>query len=474
MHDNTMPHPPNSNTTSPISSLSVEELLPSSIEAERFILSALLIGDQGIWDQIMNILRATDFHKHSHQDIFKIMEGFYQQGRCGDLLSVSEELKKQQKLDSIGGAAYLAELVESSASLVSAEECARVIKEKSVLRKIIHLCAHFRQKAMSQNFSALDVFIDSLEKEFFKFTEHISKQELISVSSLVKDSLDRLEELSHKKISVTGVPTSFTELDHLTSGFQPGELTIIAARPSMGKTAISLNIALSASLEGKKIAFFSVEMAREQIIKRLLSLAGKIPLSDLRTGQMESAAWDQLVYAASRLSEVSFFIDDSSIISPFEIRSRARRLKSRNGLDLIIVDYLQLMSLKTPMESREREVSEISRLLKSMAKELNVPVVALSQLNRGVEGRSNRRPMLADLRESGSLEQDADVIMMLYRDEYYNENSEEKGQAEVILNKQRNGPTGTVKLRWNPIYGLFENNIVMETNVPPPESPIPF
>ncbi len=451
------------------------ELQPSSLSAERFVLGTLLMGEQNLWDQIMDILQAEDFYKHAHQDIFSVMVAIYQQGRCGDLLSVSENLKKQQKLEKIGGDTYLAQLVGEISSLVNAEECAIIVREKSVLRKIIQLCAHFQQKAITQNFEKLDVFIDSLEKDLFTFTEKLSKQSLVAVSDLVSGSLERLEELSHKKLSVTGVSTSFTELDHLTSGFQPGELTIIAARPSMGKTAISLNMALSAALDGKKIAFFSVEMACEQIIKRLLSLLGKIPMSNLRTGQIGSGDWDKLVSAAGSLSDISFFVDDSSIISPFEIRSRSRRLKSRHGLDLIVIDYLQLMSLKSNIESREREVSEMSRLLKAMAKELNIPVIALSQLNRGVENRTNRRPILADLRESGSLEQDADVIMMLYRDDYYNKDSEHQGQAEVILNKQRNGPTGTVKLKWIPTYGLFDSNVLTtELPPPPPPSPVPF
>ncbi len=449
-----------------------EKILPCSLEGERFILGVLLMGQQRIWDEIMEILEPEDFYKHAHKDIFTCMKRFYKIGQTADILSISEELKKENKLESIGGSLYLAELVEESASPVSAEECSHIIKEKSVLRKIIKLCSDFRQRAISHDFLKLDNFIDSLEKDLFQFTENFNKSQLLPLPDIIKPGLDRLEELHHKKLSVTGVSTSFTELDHLTSGFQPGELSIIAARPSMGKTAFSLNIALSASLNNKKVAFFSVEMAKEQILMRLLSLTGKIPLSHLRTGQIASEDWDNLVLAASKLNEVSFFVDDSSFLSPFEIRSRARRLKSQQGLDLLIIDYLQLMGLKENMESREREVSEMSRLLKSIAKELNIPVVALSQLNRGVEGRTNRRPLLSDLRESGSIEQDADVIMMLYRDNYYNSNSDNRNKAEVILNKQRNGPTGTVHLKWNPLFGLFENDIPLAEEQPPPPVPV--
>ena len=444
------------------------KILPHSPEGESYILGSLLVGDTSTWDTIMDILQESDLYKPAHQTIFSCMETLYKQGSSVDIVCVSEELRKQKKLELVGGTPYLAELAEHSTSLVSAEECAQIIKEKSLLRKVIQLCSYFRQKALAQDFSKLDIFMDSLEKHLFQLTDSFHTQDIVTINSIIQDNLLQLEELYHKKLSVTGVSSSFTELDHLTSGFQSGELTIIAARPSMGKTALSLNIALNASLNGKKVAFFSIEMAKEQVLKRLLSLTGKIPLSNLRTGQMSSEDWDRLVQAASQLSEVQFFIDDSSSISPFEIRSRARRLKARHGLDLLIVDYLQLMRLKTSLESREREVSEISKLLKSMAKELSLPVIALSQLNRGVEGRTNRRPLLSDLRESGSIEQDADVIMMLYRDEYYNTNSDKRGEAELILNKQRNGPTGLVNLKWNPIYGVFESSISMDTEVPPP------
>ena len=452
----------------------LDKNLPFSEEGERFILGALLMGQIRTYDDVMEILSEEDFHKQAHKDIFACMVQLYKNGQTADILSLSEALKKEKKLEGVGGDLYLADLVAESASPISAEECAHLIREKSILRQIINLCGHFQQRAMSQDFSKLDAFIDSLERSLFQFTENLTQNQLLPVPELIKGNLERLEELYHKKISVTGVSSSFTELDNLTSGFQPGELSIIAARPSMGKTAFSLNVALSAALNNKKVAFFSVEMAKEQILMRLLSQVGKVPLSHLRTGQIASGDWDNLVLAGGKLSEIAFFVDDSSFLSPFEVRSRARRLKSRQGLDLLIVDYLQLMGLKEKMESREREVSEISRLLKSIAKELSIPVLALSQLNRGVEGRTNRRPLLSDLRESGSIEQDADVIMMLYRDDYYNPESDKKGKAEIILNKQRNGPTGTVHLKWDPQFGLFENDVPRMAEIegtPPPPPP---
>ena len=437
-------------------------------------MGALLTGKQRVWDEIMEILHSEDFHKSAHKDIFACMEKFHKRGRTADILSINEELKKENLLESAGGALYLAELVEESASPVSAEDCAHLVREKSLLRKLIALCSDFRQRALSHDFKKLDSFIDSLERDLFQFTESLSPNRLLPLADIVTPGLQKLEELQLKKLSVTGVSTSFTELDHLTSGFQPGEFSVIAARPSMGKTALSLNIAYSACLNGKKTAFFSLEMAKEQILMRLISLSGKVPLSHLRSGQIKTEDWDKLLLSAGRLKELPFFVDDSSFLSPFEIRSRARRLKAQEGLDLLILDYLQMMGLKDNIESREREVSEISRLLKSIAKELNIPVVALSQLNRGVEGRTNRRPLLSDLRESGSIEQDADLIMMLYREDYYKSDSDKKGQAELILNKQRNGPTGTVILKWEPSFGRFENHIPGMEEEKAPEPPIPF
>ena len=460
-----------------IQNISLEGInLPSSQEGERFILGALLTGPERTWDEVMELLSTEDFHKPAHRDIFSAMEKFHKEGQTADILSLSEELKKENKLEGVGGGIYLARLAEESTSPVSAEECARILREKSLLRKMILLCSDFRQRALSHDFTNLDDFIDSLEKSLFQFTENLTQNQLVPITDFVETNLKKIEELNLKNLTVTGVPTSFTELDHLTSGFQEGELTIIAARPSMGKTALSLNMALSACLEGRKVAFFSLEMAKDQVLMRLFSLAGKVPLSHLKNGQIASDEWDNLVYAGSRLSKIDFFVDDSSFLSPFELRSRARRMKLQKGLDLLFVDYLQLMGLKESMESREREVSEISRLLKAIAKELKIPVVALSQLNRGVEGRSNRRPLLSDLRESGSIEQDADVIMMLYREDYYN-NESKKGQAELILNKQRNGPTGVVHLKWEPQLGSFENYVpIVEESPPPPDtsSPVPF
>ena len=446
-----------------------EKTPPHHLDAEMTVLGSLLVGDSKAWDEVQGFLKDSDFYKPSHGFIFSAARSLEEKGDSIDVVTVSNILEKNGKLEQAGGSTYLADLISHTPSNVSIASCAKIIKEKSLLRAIIQQSRNLMGQAQAQEFEDIDVFLDQVEADIFKLCQQHTEQNLTPINQLIKQGLDHLESLHGKNLNITGLSSSFEEIDQMTSGFQPGELIIIAARPSMGKTALSLNMALNASLDGKKVAFFSVEMAKEQLLIRLLSALTHIRLSALKTGNIQQD-WDQLMEGATRLSETAFFIDDSSHISPFEIRSKARRLKAQHGLDLIVVDYIQLMSMKKNIDSREREVSEMSRLLKSIAKELSVPVLALSQLNRGVENRNNRRPLLSDLRESGSIEQDADVILMLYRDEYYNSNTTHKGKTEVIISKQRNGPTGTVILKWYPEYGLFENNIIMDTS-PMPEHP---
>ena len=443
---------------------------PHDLSAEMSLLGALLIGDDQAWGEIYGQLNSSDFYKPAHGHIFSAIQSLEEKGSPIDVLTVSDALKKAQNLEKSGDSAYLAELISYTPSTISIAACAKIIKEKSLLRAVIKQSSEFIRQAQAQEFEEIDVFLDQMEANIFKLSQKKIGQNVFPIDQLVREGLDQLEGLHGKNLSITGLSTSFEELDNMTSGFQPGELVVVAARPSMGKTALSLNMALQAALEGKKIAFFSVEMAKEQLLIRLLSSLNRIPLSSLKTGNLSEKNWDLLMEGASRLSETHFFIDDSSHISPFEIRSRARRLKAQHGLDFIVVDYIQLMSMKKQVDSREREVSEMCRLLKSIAKELSIPVLALSQLNRGVESRTNRRPLLSDLRESGSIEQDADVIIMLYRDEYYNPNTSQKGKTELIISKQRNGPTGKVILNWRPEFGLFENNITTDLS-PLPEHP---
>ncbi|MBX7230614.1 MAG: replicative DNA helicase [Bdellovibrionales bacterium] len=445
-----------------------QRIPPQNIEAEQAVIGGLLIEPEK-WDDVRELISPEDFYKPAHKKIFLALQALNKRNHPTDLVTVSNYLREHNELESIGGPSYLAEIMEQIPSTAHLTSHAQIIHDKSVLRKIVHVSQSFIEKAFNPDYDSLDNFLDGIEQQIFQVSQARGTQGLVDASELVRLSLQKIEELYAKKLKVTGVPTGFIELDELTAGFQPGEFIIIAARPSMGKTAFSLNFTLHAALkEKKKVAYFSVEMAKEQVMIRLLASTAKVRLGDLRIGQIDDLAWPRLINTAATISETNLFIDDTAGISPFEIRAKARRLKATHGIDMIIIDYLQLMSLKQKVENRQQEVSEISKLLKSIAKELQIPVVALAQLNRAVEGRSDRRPMLSDLRESGSIEQDADVIMMLYREDYYDrENPEIKGMAEVIVGKQRNGPTDTIKLRWLPEYGLFENNI------PGPMAPLP-
>ena len=453
----------------------MREVFPSSLSAERAILGILLMGEEGDWDEVAGYLKEEDFFQPAHKTIFSHIQELYKKGQSADPVTVANSLKKGDKLDQVGGASYLSDLIHQLTSKTNIRAYADITVEKATLRKIIQKSEEFIEKAYKEDYTKIEHFVDYLESEIFKLGDQGKESHLVPLDSLVEAGIKRLEDLFHKKISLTGLSSSFSELDHLTAGFQPSDLIILAARPSMGKTALSLNFALHNALyQKKKVAFFSLEMSKESVLMRLLSSLSQINLSQIMSGQIQEGRWSDLINAAGQLSSVDFYIDDSSPLSPYEIRSKARRLKSKKGLDLIVVDYLQLMQLPEKSETREREVSEMSRLLKSFAKELGIPIITLSQLNRGVEGRANRRPILSDLRESGAIEQDADLIMMLYREDYY-EGGSGNNTAEVIINKHRNGPTGTVELKWVPEFGIFENNIPSnEIKAPLPEDQAPF
>ncbi len=454
--------------------MELKKVPPQNIDAERSVLGGLLL-DQEAWDEISDLIGEADFYKPSHKKIFAAIKDLNQKSEPTDLITVSNHLMSTNEIDSVGGPAYLAELMEQTPSAANIGNYAKIVHEKYLLRRLIKLNLNMSEKAYSQDFADINSFMDECEAGIFALAEQKKMQGLVASSDLIKASIEKLEKLYAEKGELTGVPSGFTVMDGMTAGFQPGEMSILAARPSMGKTAFSLNIALHAALREKKsVAYFSVEMAKEAVMMRMLAIEAKIKLSDMRVGSLDNKSWSRLINTAATISEAPIFIDDTSGISPFEIRAKARRLKAKHGLDMIMIDYLQLMSLKQKVESREREVSEISKTLKAVAKELSVPVIALAQLNRGVEGRSDRRPMLSDLRESGSIEQDADIIMMLYREDYYDrDNPDIKGQSEVIIGKQRNGPTGAVKLRWISEYGIFANFVEQNAGPggPPPGAP---
>jgi replicative DNA helicase len=449
---------------------------PQNLEAEQSVLGSLML-DSEVFNLVSDMISLNDFYKPAHQRIYESIFQLSNSQQPIDLITVSNALQSQGDLESIGGSNYLLELINRTVSSVNVVSYAKIIKEKAMLRKVISASTGLIDKAYNEDFSDLDAFIDSAEAEFYKIGEAKTTDGLASSMEVVKSSLLRIEELYKRKSDVTGLGTGFTALDKMTAGLQGGELIIVAARPSMGKTAFSLNMAQSIVLRQKKtLAYFSLEMGRDQLMMRILSSESRINMKDIRAGRVPDNAWPKLIHSAQQLSESKLFIDETSGVSPFEIRARARRLKAQHGLDCIMIDYLQLMDLKQKVESRERAVSEISKGLKSLAKELGIPIVALAQLNRGVEGRSDRRPLLSDLRESGSIEQDADVIMMLYREDYYDKDDPEKaGHAEVIVGKHRNGPTGNVKLKWEAEYGRFRDadNEPSHPLPPPPAQATP-
>lgn len=462
----------NSNSTSK----QISKIPPQHLEAEFSVLGGLML-DSEAFDQVVDLISVDDFYKPSHQIIFTTILDLHQKQQPIDLVTVTNHLITKNELDQIGGADYLLTLLEKVISAANIEAHAKIIKEKSLLRKLISTATDLIEKTYTNEFSDAESLIDFAESEILKVGEQNSHSGLVGSTEIVTGAIKKIEDLYQRKADVTGVPTGFTELDKMTSGLHPGELTIIAARPSMGKTAFSLNVASYIALKAKKsVAYFSVEMGKESLMMRLLAGESKISMSELRNGRIQDASWPKLIQAAGSISESKLFIDDTSGISPFEIRARCRRLKAQHGLDCIMIDYLQIMQLKQRVDSREREVSEISRSLKALSKELAVPVIALAQLNRGVEGRSDRRPMLSDLRESGSIEQDADVIMMLYRDDYYDkEDPDKQGHAEVIIGKQRNGPTGTVKLRFDAKTNKFKDADPDSVSpLPPPQAPPPM
>ena len=437
---------------------SIYKVPPHHTEAEQSILGGILLDNQAL-NAVIEILTRTDFYSEGHRKIFDALVDLSDRGEPCDIITLSSNLKDRQTLESVGGMAYLSLLVENVTSAANIVYYARIVKEKAILRDLITTATEILQKTYNAG-TDIDSVLDEAEQAIFEISENKIRPSFHKIKDIVKDNFRELERLSERQDLITGVPTGFDRLDEITSGLQRSDLIIIAGRPSMGKTAFALNIAQNAALKsGVSVAVFSLEMAKEQLVFRMLSSEAKVDSQRLRKGFLGETDWKKLVKASGDLSEAAIYIDDSPAITVLEMKAKARRLKADSGLDLVILDYLQLMRGSAYKESREQEISEISRSLKALAKELNVPVIALSQLNRKVEDRTNRRPQMADLRESGAIEQDADVIAFIYRDEVYNkaDDNPEKGIAEIIIGKQRNGPTGTVKLAFLEKYTCFEN-----------------
>jgi replicative DNA helicase len=437
---------------------SLYHLPPQSIEAEESLLSAILLDNNTLLD-VVEILAVADFYRTAHQKIYAAIIELFDKGEPIDLVTLANNLKEKGQLEGVGGASYLARLVDAIPLAVNAQHYAKIIADKASLRRLIEKANAIAKRCYDDRGNVDDV-IDFAEASIFEISERKTSQSFFPISRLIIRNIETLEENQGNKSLVTGVPMGFGLLDNLTSGLQKSDLIILAARPSMGKTALALNIARNAAVDSQiPVAVFSLEMSKEQLSLRMLCAEARLDSSRLRGGFFSMADWHRLTDAAGILSESPIYIDDSPSLSAMEIRAKARRLKMDKNIGLVIIDYLQLMKARSGAERRDLEISEISRSLKALAKELEIPVLAISQLNRMLEQRNDKRPRLSDLRESGALEQDADVVAFIYRDELYNqdENNPLKGIAEIILAKQRNGPTGRVKLTFLDAYTRFEN-----------------
>jgi replicative DNA helicase len=437
---------------------SLYKLPPQNIEAEQSILGSILLENSAI-NAVQEILKREDFYSEAHRKIFGAIEELADRNEPVDLITLSSALQDKNTLDAAGGMAYLASLVDNVPSAANAANYSRIVKEKALLRGLITSATEIINSCYETG-SDVDDVLDKAEHSIFEISENKIRTSFFPMKEIVKESFKAIEDLFTRKELITGVPTGFHKIDDMTSGLQNSDLIIIAGRPSMGKTAFALNIAQHAALEAQTpVAVFSLEMSKEQLAFRMLASEAKVDSQRMRKGFLGETDWPKLTTAAGRLSEAPLFIDDTPAITVLEMKAKSRRLKADRGLGLIIVDYIQLMRAGSNTTSREQEISEISRSLKALAKELRVPVIALSQLNRKVEDRPNRRPQMADLRESGAIEQDADVIAFIYRDEVYNksEDNPDKGIAEILISKQRNGPTGAVKLAFLDRFTTFEN-----------------
>ena len=431
---------------------------PQNLEAEESVLSAILLDNSTLLD-VLETLEPEDFYRSAHAKMFTAITELFAKNEPVDLVTLANILKEKGQLEEIGGATYLAKLVDTAPLAVNAQHYARIIRDKAALRKLIEHSNAITARCFEDSGDVDDV-IDFAEKAVFEIAGNKNKKSFYPLSQIIGHSIDALEERQGNKTLVTGVSTGFSRLDNLTSGFQGSDLIILAARPSMGKTALALNIARNAAIDANTpVAIFSIEMSKEQLSMRLLCAEARIDSSRLRSGFFSREDWVSLTNAAEVLSDADIYIDDSPDLTAMSIRAKARRLKMDKNLGLVIIDYLQLMKGRSSAERRDLEISEISRGLKALAKELDIPVLALSQLNRKLEERHDKRPQLSDLRESGALEQDADVVAFIYRDEVYNkdENNPNKGIAELLLKKQRNGPTGDVKLAFISTYTRFED-----------------
>lgn len=431
--------------------------LPCNVDAERAVIGALLLNDHRI-GEVLEILVPDDFYSPAHRFIYQAMVELTQRQQRIDLITLQDELEKLRCLAAIGGVAYLIALQEDIPAVGLLEQHARLVREKSLLRELINSSTTIIANCYAQNDKGIEAVIDDAEKTIFALSARRSSNNFVQLNIWLKRTFQALSEIKAHAKGITGVPSGYKKLDELTSGFQKSDLIVLAARPSMGKTALALSLAHYAARLGHSVGFFSLEMSAEQLTLRLLSGDSGVAHHNIRNATINSDEWVELTNAAAQMAERKFFIDDTALQSIMDVRTKARRLKQEHDLQFLVIDYLQLIHSYRRYENRHQEVSEISRSLKALAKELNIPILALSQLSRAVDSRVDKRPLLSDLRESGAIEQDADLIMFLYRDSVYNPHTDNPGMAELIIGKQRNGPTGTVYLNYLRECTLFEDS----------------
>ncbi len=435
-------------------STELRKIPPQQLEAEQSLLGGILIDSSGL-PAALEVLKGDEFYKDSHRTIYTAIQDLFERNEPVDLLTVTDLLSERKQLEAVGGVSYVASLTEVMGSSANVAAYAKIISEKAVLRRLIQTANEII--SFSYGGRSAEEVLENAESAIFKLAERKIRNSYFPLKEVVKKNIETIERLQEYRDAVSGVPSGFTDLDKLTAGFQKSDLIILAARPSMGKTALALNIASNAAKKGFPVGFFSLEMSKEQLAMRLLCMEARVDSHKIRSGFLSRQECAKLLNAAGAYMDVPILIDDTPSISPLELRAKARRMMSDQGLGIVMVDYLQLMKGRDNSERREQEISEISRSLKGLAKELDIPVIALAQLNRKVEERADKKPMMSDLRESGAIEQDADVIAFIYRDEVYNRDTKEPGVAEVIIGKQRNGPLGNVKLSYINTYTRFED-----------------
>ncbi len=448
-----------------MSELFADRLPPHNLDAEQAVPGAILMDSQ-VLTRVAERLRPEDFYRQGHQRLFQAMLDVAERGEPVDLVTVAAELQKSKQLEEVGGVSYLTELADSVPTSAHADHYARIVEEKAILRRLIRTATQIAASGYTGGDDVAEI-LDDAERKILDISQRRIRKAFLPIRDILMDTYERIEQMHENQGELTGIPTGFPDLDRMTSGLQRSDLIILAARPSMGKTAFALNLAQNVAIHaGETVAIFNMEMPAIQMVQRMLSAEGNIDAQVFRTGNLDEEDWEKLTMAIGTLAEVPIFIDDTPGLTVFDIRAKLRRLQAEHGLGLVVIDYLQLIRGRGG-ESRQQEISEISRSLKLLARELDVPVIALSQLSRAVEQRQDKRPMLSDLRESGSIEQDADIVAFLYRDDYYDEESERKNIMEVIIGKHRNGPVGKVELLFLKNYNKFLS-LDLKHDEPPP------